>query len=268
MSRAHSRFLIACATLATTACGGAGASGAGPAAAPVPAETPVPAPPPPAAAPTQAEVSAQVRSTRSACSAEATKQKLEVVDFVTFNRLDESNWDSTVRVRRNGRLIRVGCRYDLKAAASYIYEPSASDGGNPWGPAGAPKAAAAPVTSGPAPVEPKTDAKAEPRPAPARSEPKPAPPKPEPKAEPKAKPVPGSNIDFRAIPDSTARAAIARTRDACLAEAARRRIAFDDFDAFRRVDGTRWEAILLIKKGKGSSRSCQVDVGTGKATIK
>jgi hypothetical protein len=80
--------------------------------------------------------------------------------------------------------------------------------------------------------------------------------------------VPGSDINLDAIADPAARAAIVRTRDACLAEAARRKITFDDFDAFRRVDGSRWEAMLLIRKGRGASRNCQVDVTTGKATIK
>jgi hypothetical protein len=231
-----------------------------------------------AAAPSPAEVSAQVRTARGACSTEATRQQLELVDFVTFNRLDDSNWDSTMRVRRKGRLVRLGCRYDLKAAVTYIYEPSAADGGNPWGAAGPPKAA----TPTPPPTPPTPPAVAEgrndsrapsPRPErkaePAKTEPpKAEPPRSEPKAKPAPPPVPGSNINLNAIADTSARSAIARTRDACLAEAARRKIAFDDFDAFRRVQGTRWEALLLTTKGKGSSRSCQVDVSTGKATIK
>jgi hypothetical protein len=80
--------------------------------------------------------------------------------------------------------------------------------------------------------------------------------------------VPGSTINLNAITDTVARAAIVRTREACLAEAARRRITFDDFDAFRRVDAARWEAMLLVTKGRGASRNCQVDLKSGKATIK
>lgn len=248
-------FLLACA-IAATGCAGGGTSGAGPVTVPAPVATTTAAPAP--VAPTPAEVSAQVRTARGACSTEATRQQLEVVDFVTFNRLDERNWDSTIRVRRKGRLVRIGCRYDLKGAVTYIYEPSAADGGNPWGPAGVPRpmAATPPVTA-----EGRTDpttpgSRAE---AP-RSEPE--------KAKPVPPPVPGSSINLNAIADSVARSAVAHTRDACLAEAARRKIAFDDFDAFRRVEGTRWEAMLLVKNGKGSTRSCRVDVSTGKATIK
>jgi hypothetical protein len=265
MSRfAFALSILLVAPCAMAACGGAASSKAvaPPVAEPAPASSPVT--PVATLALTPAEVSAQVRSARTACNAEATKQQYEVVDFVTFNRLDDNNWDAVIRARQKGKLLRIGCRYDLKAATSYVYSPPSVDGGNPWGPAGAPKAA---TTTAPAPTT-----AAETRPAGgARTEARPEARKPDPKPETKApapKPVPGSNINLNAVSDTSARTAIARTRDACLAEAARRKIAFDDFDAFRRVAPGQWEAMLLIKTGKGSSRSCRVVIETGKATIK
>lgn len=198
--------------------------------------------PAPLSAPAPAEVSLQVRAARAACAAEVSKQGMELVDFVNFSRLDENNWDSTVRVRRKTKLVRVGCRHDLRAGWTNIYEPAASDGGNPWGPGGAPKSTASPPSASPvvpvAPVAPVGPA------------------------------TPGSSINLNLVADTTARAAIARTRDACIAEAARRKIRFDDFDAFRRVDAAHWEAMLLIRKDKSDTRSCRFDTGSGKAVIK
>lgn len=239
------RSLVGSAFMALAACGGATArSNTPPAVDATPAQAAIPAP-----APTPAEVSAQVRAARAACLAEATKQQLEVIDFVTFNRLDESNWDTTIRARRKGRLVRVGCRYDMRASLPFVYEPASTDGGNPWGPGAPPK----PATT-PAPPEPKPGSRPE-----SRSEPK---------TVPVAKPIPGATIDLNAVADTSARSAIARTRDACLAEAQRRKISFEDFDAFRRVDAGQWEAQLLIKKGKPASRSCRFDLNSGKATIR
>lgn len=232
--------------LTITACSGAGK----PSPAPGPAAQPVPVAAPAITTPAPAELSAQVRTTRAACSTEATKQQFEVIDFVTFNRLDENNWDTTIRARRKGKLVRIGCRYDLRAGWTYVYEPPAADGGNPWGPAGAPKAGVAMPAQTAAPAPPVPSAK------------------PSPKVEPAPKSVPGAHINLGAVTDTSARTAIARTRDACLAEAQRRKIAFDDFDAFRRVEGGQWEAMLLIKKGKVSQRSCRLDLVSGKATIK
>jgi hypothetical protein len=145
-----------------------------------------------------------------------------------------------------------------------VYSPPSADGGNPWGAGGPPKTVAAAVTPEPKPAStraPESRAPETRRPDP-RPEPKPEPKKPEPK------PVPGANINLNLIPDPAARAAIVRTRDACLAEASRRKIAFDDFDAFHRVDASQWEATLVVKTGKGASRSCRVVIETGKATIK
>lgn len=197
------------------------------------------------------ETSARVRVTRTACSAEATKGKYEVVDFVTFDRLDEVNWDATIRARKAGRLLRIGCRYDTAARLAYVYEPSSADGGNPWGRAGRPAGTPAPAPSVGAPAS-----------SPASSSPPAAVPKPAPPA------APGAGIDLALISDTTARSAIARTRDACIAEAKRRKITFADFDAFRRVDGTRWEALLLLRTNAKATRSCQLDLASGKATIK
>ncbi|HYW31780.1 MAG TPA: hypothetical protein VE869_09760 [Gemmatimonas sp.] len=161
---------------------------------------------------------------------------------MTFDRLDEVNWDATIRARKAGRLLRIGCRYDTVAKLAYVYEPSSADGGNPWGPAGKPAALAGAATASPmsAPLP--------------KSASSPAP--------------PGSTIDLALVSDTTARTAIARTRDACIAEAKRRKITFADFDAFRRIDGARWEAILLLRKDAKSTRSCQLDLASGKATIK
>jgi hypothetical protein len=196
------------------------------------------------------------------------KAKYEVVDFVTFNRLDDNNWEAVIRARQQGKLLRIGCRYDLKAASTYVYSPPSEDGGNPWGPGGPPKAAAPDsrppnVTTRPDPKPPETNRAEPPKAEPKKPEPK----KPEP-AKPAPKPTPGANINLNAVADTSARAAIARTRDACLAEAARRKIAFDDFDAFRRVTAGEWEAMLVMKSGKPAPRSCRVVLGTGKATIK
>lgn len=274
--------------LTITACSGAGK----PSPAPGPAAQPVPVAAPAITTPAPAELSAQVRTTRAACSTEATRQQFEVIDFITFNRLDENNWDTTIRARRKGKLVRIGCRYDLRAGWTYVYEPPAADGGNPWGPAGAPKAAGVamsaqnaataaaavpappvPSASGAVPSTPTTSSVAASKAVPAKVSPaKVTPPrneaKPSPKAEPAPKSVPGAHINLAAVTDTSARTAIARTRDACLAEAQRRKIAFDDFDAFRRVEGGQWEAMLLIKKGKVSQRSCRLDLVSGKATIK
>lgn len=243
------------AAVSLVGCGGASKTTAGTVAPPEPEPVPVAAPalttPPPA------EVSAQVRSTRAACGADAAKQGLDVVDFTTFNRLDENNWDATIRARRKGKLVRVGCRYDLRGGWTHIYEPAASDGGNPWGPAGPPKTTAAagtpsggttPPASTGTPSRPAAGAPA----STAASQPKPA---------------PGAGIVMSSIADTTARSAIARTREACLAEAGRRKVAVDDFEAFRRVEGTVWEAMLVVKKAR-TSRSCRLDLATGKATIK
>lgn len=266
-------ILLAAASL--IGCGGASKTSPGAVAPPEPEPVPVAAPalttPPPA------EVSAQVRSTRAACGADAAKQGLDVVDFTTFNRLDENNWDATIRARRKGKLVRVGCRYDLRGGWTHIYEPAASDGGNPWGAAGPPKTTTAagtttgtsapPAATGtaarPAAGSPASTAASQPKTAsPAAAQPKPAPP-----AAAQPKPVPGAGIVMSSIADTTARSAIARTREACLAEAGRRKVAVDDFEAFRRVEGTVWEAMLVVKKAR-TSRSCRLDLATGKATIK
>ena len=126
------------------ACGGAAASkSAAPVSEPAPVTSSVTAPATTATAePTPAERSAQVRLARAACSTDAVKAKYEVVDFVTFNRLDDNNWEAVIRARQQGKLLRIGCRYDLKAASTYVYSPPSEDGGNPWGPGGPPKAAA------------------------------------------------------------------------------------------------------------------------------
>jgi hypothetical protein len=268
MSRyALSFTIVLVAPWAMAACGGAASSKAAAPAVAEPAPVASPVTPPASAAPTAAEVSAQVRSARAACNTEATKQQYEVVDFVTFNRLDDNNWDAVIRARQKGKLLRIGCRYDLRAATSYVYSPPSVDGGNPWGPAGAPKASAPPAAAtNLGESRPASGTRTEAKPEAKKPETKPET-KPEPKP-PAPKPVPGANINLNAVPDTSARAAIARTRDACLAEAARRKIAFDDFDAFRRVAPGQWEAMLLVKSGKGSSRSCRVVLDTGKATIK
>lgn len=254
-----------------------------------PASEPVPVAAPAITTPPAAEVSAQVRSTRTACGTEAAKQQLDVVDFVTFNRLDENNWDTTIRARRKGKLVRVGCRHDLRAGWTHIYEPAASDGGNPWGPGGPPKpttgsggtyvgstgptgssgattatkpagATTPPATTPPSATRPTVPPSAtRPTAPPAATRPTTTPPAP--------KPVPGAGINLGSIADTTARSAIARTREACLAEATRRKVAVDDFEAFRRVEGTVWEAMLVVKKAR-TARGCRLDLSTGKATIK
>jgi len=257
-------LLLAAAACACAACASAPKSSSG--ALEAPASEPVPAAAPAITAPPAAEVSAQVRSTRTACGAEAAKQKLDVVDFVTFNRLDENNWDTTIRARRKGKLVRVGCRYDLRAGWTHIYEPAASDGGNPWGPGGSPKpatgtgspaAGAGPASGSSGAAAPTKPVATNAAPATARqSAPPPAP-----------KPAPGAGINLGSIADTTARSAITRTREACLAEATRRKVAVDDFEAFRRVEGTTWEAMLVVKKAR-TARSCRLDLSTGKASIK
>lgn len=250
--------VLAAGTQLLMACGGAGK----PATAASSVSEPVPTAAPALSTPAPAEVSAQVRSARAACSTEATKQQYEVIDFVTFNRLDENNWDSTIRARKKGKLVRIGCRHDLRAGWTYVYDPPASDGGNPWGPGGPPKGStAAPGTAPASTVAKPAETRAEPKPAETRPEPK-APAKPAPK------PAPGSNINLNAVSDTSARTGIARTRDACVAEAGRRKIAFDDFDAFRRVENGQWEAMLLVKANKNTKRACRFDPATGKATIK
>lgn len=248
-----------------------------------PTPEPVPVAAPAITAPAPAEVSAQVRSTRSACASEAAKQQYDVVDFVTFNRLDENNWDTTIRARQRGRLVRIGCRHDLRAGWTYVYTPAASDGGNPWGPGGPPKAGTGP--SGPAAMSPGAGASVPvtaasgaaagsltgtgtakpPAGAPARTTAA-APPRSTPTAT-TPKPAPGSQINLGSIADTTARNAIAKTREACLAEAGRRKVPVDDFEAFRRVDGSVWEAMLVVRKAR-TQRSCRLDLASGKATIK
>lgn len=255
--------LVLVTPLALWSCGGSAASksAAPPVAEPAPSASTASGPGAGASVtPTPAEVSAQVRATRAACATEAPKQQYEVVDFVTFNRLDENNWEAVIRARQKGKLLRIGCRYDLKASLPYVYSPPSTDGGNPWGPGGPPKppAAVQPAPEAKPPVNTRTDARPDAR----KPDPKPEAKKPEPK------PVPGASINLSAVPDTSARTAIARTRDACLAEAARRKITFDDFDAFRRVAAGEWEAMLLVKSGKTPSRSCRVVLSTGKATIK
>lgn len=264
---------------AMSACAGAAKSTS--AAASAPAPEPVPVASPALTTPAPAEVSAQVRSTRTACAAEAAKQQLDVVDFVTFNRLDDNNWDTTIRARRKGKLVRVGCRYDLRAGWTYVYEPAAADGGNPWGAGGPPKgtgatgpAAPASTSSGAATTPPGSAEKASSSVATAKA---PAtksattPPATKPAATPATPPAPapkpGAGIVMSSIADTTARSAIMRTREACLAEAGRRKVPVDDFEAFRRVEGQVWEAMLVVKKAR-TQRSCRLDLATGKATIK
>ena len=273
MSRLALQLSLVLAAPLASACGGAAAPKSVAAPAPEPAPVASPATPAaPAATLTPAERSAQVRSARAACSTDAVKQQYEVVDFVTFNRLDDNNWEAVIRARQKGKLLRIGCRYDVKAASTYVYAPPSEDGGNPWGPGGPPKAPAPAVTPDPKPASSTARPDAKPpetkRAEPPKAEPKkPEPKKPEP-AKPEPKPTPGSNINLNMVADTSARAAIARTRDACLAEAARRKIAFDDFDNFRRVAAGEWEAMLVVKSGKTAPRSCRVVVGTGKATIR
>ncbi len=245
-------LLVAGLTLAGWGCASAPKTSA---AAQPPTPEPVPVAAPAITTPAPAEVSAQVRSTRSACAAEAAKQQYDVVDFVTFNRLDENNWDTTIRARQKGKLVRIGCRYDLRAGWTYVYSPAAADGGNPWGPGGPPKATGAttaPAGTTTAPAIKPTPAAAAPKPAPAATTPKPA---------------PGSQINLGSIADTTARNAISKTREACLAEAGRRKVPVDDFEAFRRVEGSVWEAMLVVKKAR-TQRSCRMDLATGKATIR
>lgn len=263
---------------AMSACAGAAKSTS--AAASAPAPEPVPVASPALTTPAPAEVSAQVRSTRTACAAEAAKQQLDVVDFVTFNRLDDNNWDTTIRARRKGKLVRVGCRYDLRAGWTYVYEPAAADGGNPWGPGGAPKGTGAAGTgatgsvagssgaaSPPATTE-KASSAATSTTRPTATKPASPPVKAPSTATPPAPaPKPGAGIVMSSIADTTARSAIMRTREACLAEAGRRKVPVDDFEAFRRVEGTVWEAMLVVKKAR-TQRSCRLDLATGKATIK
>ena len=242
---------------------------------PAPSLEPVPVAAPAITTPAPAEVSAQVRSTRSACATEAAKQQYDVVDFVTFNRLDENNWDTTIRARQKGKLVRIGCRYDLRAGWTYVYTPAASDGGNPWGPGGPPKASsgsgslagaspaygASAPPSAPGSTPPSTPGSTPPRTTAAAPVPKSAP------APAAPKPTPGSQINLGSIADTTARNAITKTREACLVEAGRRKVPVDDFEAFRRVEGSVWEAMLVVKKAR-TQRSCRMDLASGKATIK
>lgn len=249
-----------------------------------PSPEPVPVAAPAITTPAPAEVSAQVRSTRSACATEAAKQQYDVVDFVTFNRLDENNWDTTIRARQKGKLVRIGCRYDLRAGWTYVYTPAASDGGNPWGPGGPPRAGTGPTGPGTSSAvsgasAPATGASSapggalagsgtakSPGGAAARSSTTASPAKSTPAATP-PKPSPGSQINLGSIADTTARNAIAKTREACLVEAGRRKVPVDDFEAFRRVEGSVWEAMLVVKKAR-TQRSCRMDLASGKATIK
>jgi hypothetical protein len=275
MSRFAFQLSLALVSPLAMACGGAAASKS--AAAPAQEPAPVVSPSTPTATTATAalsptERSAQVRAARAACATDAVKQQYEVVDFVTFNRLDDNNWEAVIRARQKGRLLRIGCRYDVKATTTYVYAPPSEDGGNPWGAGGPPKAPAPAVTPEPKPAS--STARPDPKPPetrraePPKVEPKkPEPKKPEP-TKPEPKPTPGASINLNMVADTSARAAIARTRDACLAEATRRRISFDDFDNFRRVAPGEWEAMLVVKTGKTAPRSCRVVVGTGKATIK
>lgn len=214
---------------------------------------------------TPAEASAQVRATRTGCSTELAKQGLEPVDFVTFSRLDNANWNAVIRVRRKGQLTRVGCRYNTGSNTSYVYDATAPDGGNPWGPGGPPPApntppnaaggAGAAATSGTATGTGARGTSSAGQGSGSGSSTASPP------------PAPGSNINLRLVGDTTARTAISRTRDACLAEAKRRKLAVSDFDSFRRADNDSWEATLVIDKSK-SRRSCRFELATGKATIR
>jgi hypothetical protein len=73
------------------------------------------------------------------------------------------------------------------------------------------------------------------------------------------------------VRDTVARAAIARTRDGCLAEAARRKLEVEAIDAFQREAGstTRWEATLQVRRrGRLVAQGCTMDLPAGRAVLR
>jgi hypothetical protein len=232
-----------------------------------------PATPAPVAAPT--DMAAQARATREACSALIEREDaLELVDFSTFTRVAEGVWDAAVRVRRGGALTRLGCRYQLAVGRAELFDaaqPPALPAGvvpispGPTGSAVAeqtpPPVAAAQLPAAPVPTK-------APAPAPATS------------ASP-AGGTPGGAVtapaakrlaqDLSWVPDTIARANIARVRDGCLAEAKRRKLDIESIDSFQREAGsaTVWEAALVsVRRGKPVTHACTFDQATGRTVLR
>lgn len=255
------RLALLVASCVTSAC-----SGGRPAAAPSPT-------PAPAVAAT--DVAAQARATREACAALIEREDAELVDFLNFTRPAEGVWDASARVRRGATLTRVSCRYDVAAARAQLFDAasppplpaasatSAAGGSAPASP-GAPAASrpAGTTAGGAAPSAPATTGTPPATAAPAAPAASSAPPAP---------PAKRLAQDLSWVPDSTARANIARTRDACLAEAKRRKLTIESIDSFQREAGSasRWEATMTsLKRGAVQVHPCTHDLATGRTTLK
>lgn len=215
------------------------------------ASGPSPAPKPAAAS---LDLSAQARATREACSALIERDDaMELVDFSTFSRAAEGIWDVSVRVRKGGALSRVGCRHLVITNETVLFDPAT--------PPALPPGAVAVTAATPTPTASVATTST---PAPAVS--------PAPAAVPDASPKPDRLAsDLSWVPDPTARANIARVRDACLAAATRKKLVIESIDSFQRAAGsaTLWEAALVSRrKGKPTPHVCTFDQATQQTVLK
>jgi hypothetical protein len=77
--------------------------------------------------------------------------------------------------------------------------------------------------------------------------------------------------DLSWVPDTIARANIARVRDGCLAEAKRRKLDIESIDSFQREAGsaTVWEAAMVsVRRGKPVTHACTFDQATGRTVLR
>jgi hypothetical protein len=223
-----------------------------------PVATPAPAP-----ATGTPDVAALALATREACTALIEREAAQVIAFATYNRPTETLWDVAVRIRKEGQLTRIGCRYDVSTTRAVLYDPASP----PPLPA---SAVAASPTPTPAPTAPAASgAAATPvaaAPAKAATPPAVAPAKP-------AAVAPEKRLaqDLSWVPDTVARAAMARTRDGCLAEARRQKLEIDAIDSFQREAGstTRWEvALMSVRRNRRTPWQCTFDLSTDRATLR
>jgi hypothetical protein len=215
------------------------------------------APPTPQPVPASTDFAAQARTTREACSALIERDEaMELVDFSTFTRAAEQIWDAAVRVRQRGALTRLGCRHNLTSNRTELFDPAA--------PPALPPGTVALATGG-------ATAESKPAPEPPAKAVVPSTAPTTPAAVPASPPLDRLAKDLSWVPDSTARANIARVRDACLAEASRKKLAIESIDSFQRMAGsaTVWEAALVSRRrGKAVPHLCTFDQATAKTLLR
>ncbi|MCU0647569.1 MAG: hypothetical protein MUF00_06220 [Gemmatimonadaceae bacterium] len=239
--------------------------------------TPAPAP---AAASASSDVASLALATREACTALIEREAAQVVSFATYSRPTDSLWDVGVRIRKEGQLTRIGCRYDVTSSRAVLYDPASPPplpsasvtaaapasavAGRAASPA-APSAAATPSGTSATGVgsTPPSSSSAAPAPAPAAT--KPASPAPA------APPERRLAQDLSWVPDTVARAAMTRTRDGCLDAAKKQKLDIEAIDSFQREAGstTKWEAALVsVRRNRRTTWQCTFDLSTSTPTLR